>query len=85
MWLIAHAVFHLWEVAVGICSPSAIPRDFPAVTLPAIIGVVLTPTASLYSALCLTPFSVRQIGPVIAPLYPDHKLEDLLKRIRMQG
>jgi hypothetical protein len=45
----------------------------------------LNPTASLYSALCLTPFSVRQIGPVIAPLYPDHKLEDLLKRIRMQG
>ena len=31
--LIAHAVFHLWEVAVGIwliCSPSVIPRDFPA-------------------------------------------------------
>ena len=41
-WLIAHAVFHLWEVAVGICSPSVIPRDFPAVTLPAIIGAVLT-------------------------------------------
>ena len=41
-WLIAHAVFHLWEVAVGICSPSVIPRDFPAVTLPAIIGTVLT-------------------------------------------
>ncbi len=42
VWLIAHAVFHLWEVAVGICSPSVIPRDFPAVTLPAILGVVLT-------------------------------------------
>ncbi len=42
LWLIAHAVFHLWEVAVGISSPSVIPRDFPAVTLPAIIGVVLT-------------------------------------------
>ena len=42
LWLIAHAVFHLWEVAVGICSPSAIPRDFPAVTLPAIIGVIVT-------------------------------------------
>lgn len=41
-WLIAHAAFHLWEVAVGICSPSVILRDFPAVTLPAIIGVVLT-------------------------------------------
>jgi hypothetical protein len=42
LWLIAHAVFHLWEVAVGICSPSVIPRDFPAVTLPAILGIVLT-------------------------------------------
>ncbi len=42
LWLIAHAIFHLWEVAVGICSPSVIPRDFPAVTLPAIIGVALT-------------------------------------------
>ena len=42
LWLIAHAVFHLWEVAVGISSPSVILRDFPAVTLPAIIGVVLT-------------------------------------------
>jgi hypothetical protein len=42
LWLSAHAVFHLWEVAVGICSPSVIPRDFPAVHLPAIIGVALT-------------------------------------------
>ena len=42
LWLIAHALFHLWEVAVGICSPSAIPRDFPAVTLPAIFGVIVT-------------------------------------------
>ena len=41
-WLVAHAVFHLWEVAVGICSLSVIPRDFPAVTLPAIIGITLT-------------------------------------------
>jgi hypothetical protein len=41
-WLIAHAVFHLWEVAVGICAPAVIPRDFPAVTLPALIGVALT-------------------------------------------
>ncbi|WP_298723700.1 hypothetical protein [uncultured Ferrovibrio sp.] len=42
LWLIAHAVFHLWEVAVGICAPSVIPRDFPAVTLPALIGIALT-------------------------------------------
>ena len=38
IWLTGHALFHFWEVAVGICSPSVIPRDFPAVTLPAIIG-----------------------------------------------
>ena len=42
LWLSAHAVFHLWEVAVGICAPSVILRDFPAVSLPAIIGVALT-------------------------------------------
>ena len=42
LWVVAHAVFHLWEVAVGICSPSVILRDFPAITLPAIIGAVLT-------------------------------------------
>ena len=42
IWLTGHALFHLWEVAVGICSLSVIPRDFPAVTLPAIIGIALT-------------------------------------------
>jgi hypothetical protein len=42
IWLSGHALFHLWEVAVGICSPSVIPRDFPAVSLPAIIGIALT-------------------------------------------
>ncbi|MEN3975716.1 hypothetical protein [Emcibacter sp. SYSU 3D8] len=42
LWLAGHALFHFWEVAVGICGPSAIPRDFPAVTLPAILGALLT-------------------------------------------
>jgi hypothetical protein len=42
VWLAGHALFHLWEVAVGICGPSAIARDFPAVTLPALIGAALT-------------------------------------------
>lgn len=42
LWLAAHAFFHLWEVAVGICAPSALVRDFPAVSLPALIGVALT-------------------------------------------
>lgn len=41
LWLGGHALFHFWEVAVGICGPSVIVRDFPAVTLPAIIGTVL--------------------------------------------
>lgn len=49
LWLAAHAIFHFWEVAVGICSPSVIPRDFPAVTLPAIIGGVLTLWAIYHS------------------------------------
>src|SRR5262245_7439621 len=42
LWLGAHALFHFWEVAVGICAPSVLLRDFPAVTLPAIIGAGLT-------------------------------------------
>jgi hypothetical protein len=42
IWLAGHALFHFWEVAVGICSPSVLPRDFPAVTLPAIIATLLT-------------------------------------------
>lgn len=42
IWLSGHALFHFWEVAVGICSASAIPRDFPAVTLPAILGLAIT-------------------------------------------
>jgi hypothetical protein len=35
-WLSGHALFHFWEVAVGICAPSALVRDFGAVTLPAL-------------------------------------------------
>ncbi len=42
LWLSCHALFHFWEVAVGICEPSALARDFPAVTLPAILGACLT-------------------------------------------
>jgi hypothetical protein len=36
-WLTGHALFHVWEVAVGICGPSALARDFAAVTLPALL------------------------------------------------
>ena len=42
LWLIAHAVFHVWEVTAGICAPNALLRDFPAVSLPAIVGIVAT-------------------------------------------
>lgn len=42
VWLSGHALFHFWEVAVGICTVAVLPRDFPAVTLPAIIGIALT-------------------------------------------
>lgn len=42
LWLGGHALFHFWEVFVGICGPSALARDFPAVTLPALIGTVIT-------------------------------------------
>jgi hypothetical protein len=42
LWLSCHALFHLWEVAVGICGPSVLLRDFPAVTLPALLGWAVT-------------------------------------------
>ena len=42
LWLGGHALFHYWEVAVGICGPSVLIRDFPAVSLPAALGVLLT-------------------------------------------
>jgi len=42
LWLSGHALFHFWEITVGICGPSAIARDFPTVTLPAIFGAALT-------------------------------------------
>jgi hypothetical protein len=41
VWLSGHALFHFWEVAVGICSPPALARDFPAVTLPAMLALSL--------------------------------------------
>jgi hypothetical protein len=41
LWLADHALFHFWEVAVGICETSALARDFTAVTLPAILTTAL--------------------------------------------
>ncbi|MET0294941.1 MAG: hypothetical protein ABW042_07980 [Phenylobacterium sp.] len=46
LWLAGHALFHLWEVAAGICGPSVLLRDFPAVTMPAVIGALLTAWAA---------------------------------------
>lgn len=40
-WLTGHALFHLWEVSAGICGPDAVARDFPAVTLPALVALAL--------------------------------------------
>ena len=42
LWLIAHALFHIWEVIVGICSPSVLLRDFAGVSLPALFGIAVT-------------------------------------------
>jgi hypothetical protein len=46
LWLVAHSLFHFWEVAVGICGPYSIVQDFPGVTLPALIGIAATVWAS---------------------------------------
>lgn len=42
LWLACHALFHFWEVAVGICGATTLLRDFPAVTFPALLGALLT-------------------------------------------
>lgn len=42
VWLAGHAVFNFWEIAAGICGTDVIPRDFPAVTLPAVLGLAVT-------------------------------------------
>ena len=40
-WLTGHAIFHVWEVLVGICGPEALIVDFAGVTLPALAGICL--------------------------------------------
>lgn len=40
-WLVCHAIFHAWEVVVGISGPEALLVDFAGVTLPAIAGIGL--------------------------------------------
>jgi hypothetical protein len=41
LWLTGHALFHFWEVLVGICGPNSLLEDFAGVTLPAILTVAL--------------------------------------------
>lgn len=43
-WLTVHAVFHVWEVAVGICGPKSLIEDFTGVTLPALVALWLVYT-----------------------------------------
>jgi hypothetical protein len=62
VWLIAHSLFNFWEVAVGICGPSTIARDFPAVTLPALIGVA----ATAWACRIRTRPTISALDPTIA-------------------
>jgi hypothetical protein len=41
LWLTGHALFHVWEVLVGICGPASLVEDFAGVTLPALIALAL--------------------------------------------
>jgi len=41
VWLVGHALFHIWEVMVGICGPASLLEDFAGVTLPALTALVL--------------------------------------------
>ena len=41
MWLVGHALLHVWEVLVGICGPASLVEDFAGVTLPAFASLVL--------------------------------------------
>lgn len=40
-WLSLHAIFHIWEVVVGICGPESLLEDFAGVTLPALLSLGL--------------------------------------------
>ena len=40
-WLGCHALFHVWEVIVGICGPESLIEDFAGVTLPALLALTL--------------------------------------------
>ncbi len=40
-WHMGHALFHVWEVIVGICGPEALLRDFVGVTLLSLLALWL--------------------------------------------
>jgi len=40
-WLVGHAIFHVWEVLVGICEPESLIVDFGGVTVPALLAMGL--------------------------------------------
>ncbi len=40
-WHACHSLFHVWEVATGICAPAALLRDFLGVTAPSVLAVAL--------------------------------------------
>lgn len=40
-WLVAHALFHIWEVVVGICGPESLLEDLAGVTMPALLALGL--------------------------------------------
>ena len=66
LWLAGHALFHLWEVLAGICGGAVLVRDFPAVSLPAIVAAALFLWAALMSH-TRTP-SRQACGPVPAEI-----------------
>lgn len=60
LWLAGHALFHFWEVAVGICGTGALVQDFPAVTLPAILTTALALWAWRDAARSRQAYSMRE-------------------------
>ena len=41
VWLVVHALLHLWEVLVGISDHHSLIEDFAGVTLPALAALIL--------------------------------------------
>ena len=41
LWLTGHALFHFWEIGTGFVGLDSLLVDFPGVTLPALVNLVL--------------------------------------------